>query len=62
MHFVLMFKIDVLGTSRERHPPDVTLNKIKNNAMKMHFVLQVQNQRPGNVPRTLLFGRLSGTF
>ena len=28
MHFVLMFKIDILGTSRERHSPDDTLQRL----------------------------------
>ena len=28
MRFVLMFKINALGTSREGHPPDVTLGPL----------------------------------
>ena len=47
MLFAILFRIDILGTSRERHPPDVTLgplwdvfrtwNKIENNAIKTHL-------------------------
>ena len=29
MRFVLIFKTDVLGTTRERHLPDVTLGRLK---------------------------------
>ena len=29
MRFVLIFKTDILGTTRERHRPDVTLGRLK---------------------------------